>query len=371
MRKIFIFLLLFIVIGTSHAYAMADSAFSACVINQATGEVIWHKNGYEKHPMASTTKIMTAIIALENCSIYDVVKISKKAQNTEGSSMYIREGEEYIMHDILYGLMLNSGNDAAIAIAEHIAKTPEAFADMMNKKAYELGARNTQFMNPNGLDDDGHYTTAYDLAIIARYALKNEAFKEIVSTKYREVRAQNGHRLIPLVNHNKLLSRYNGCTGIKTGYTKKTGRCLVSSAQRDGMEFVAVTLGDKNDWESHTQMLDYCFDTHRPVYAVKAGSCARIAKIHDDEYKLLYKDSLCIPLNNDSSKILVENHINPDLTNGINAGEKVGYARITQNDIVIDTVDIISEKEIPPCNTYRLRKSFFSILDRTLKNLLF
>ncbi len=371
MKKIFIFVLLFIAVNTSYVYAMADSAFSACVINQATGEVVWHKNGYEKHPMASTTKIMSALIALENSSIYDVVKISRKAQNTEGSSMYVREGEEYIMHDMLYGLMLNSGNDAAIAIAEHIAKTPEAFASMMNKKAYELGAKNTQFMNPNGLDDEGHYTTAYDLALITRYALKNEAFKEIVSTKYREVRAQNGERLIPLVNHNKLLSRFDGCTGVKTGYTKKTGRCLVSSAQRDGMEFIAVTLGDKNDWVSHTEMLNYCFETHRPAYAVNEGDCVRIAEVGDNKYKLVYKNSLCVPVNSNSSKIFVKNYIISDLTNGVNKGEKVGYASIIQNDTLIGTVDIISEEEIPPSNTYRLKKSFFSILERVLKKLLF
>ncbi len=371
MKKIVIFISVFIMLGSNRAYALADSAYSACIMNQATGEVIWHKNGHEKHSMASTTKIMSAIIALENSSIYDVVTISKNAQNTEGSAMYVREGEEYIMHDMLYGLMLNSGNDASIAIAEHISHSPEAFADLMNKKAYELGAKNTQFMNPNGLDDDGHYTTAYDLALITRYALKNEAFREIVSTKYREVRAQNGERLIPLVNHNKLLSRYKGCTGVKTGYTKKTGRCLVSSAERDGMQFVAVTISDPNDWQSHIAMFDYCFDTHRPVYAVNEGDCARIAEVNGKEYELIYKNSLCIPTNTNSSQVLVENHINPDLTDGVNALEKVGYALIFQNDKLIDTVDIVSESEIPPSDTYKLKKSFLNIINRVLENLLF
>ena len=371
MKKIFILTLMCMVIFCSSVYAMADEAFSACIMNTATGEVVWHKNGNAKHSMASTTKIMTALVALENSSIYDVVTISKNAAGTEGSSMYVHEGEQYLMHDMLYGLMLNSGNDAAIAIAEHISGSTQAFVELMNKKAYEFGALDTQFQNPNGLDHDGHYTTAYDLCIIASYALKNDAFREIVATKYREVYPQNSDRMISLGNHNKLLSRYDGCIGVKTGFTEKTGRCLVSAAERDGMTFVAVTLDDKHDWESHTQMLDYCFSEHTPFKVINENDCVRVIDVDTNSYKLVYKNSYSIPMRDQAPAVLVKNHITPSFVGGVNAGEKIGYAQIIYNDVVIDTVDIVCESEIPPLDTFKMRRSFLSIFNRVSENLLF
>ena len=216
---------------------------SVCLMNAVTGEVIFEQNMHEKLPPASTTKIMTAIIALENSKLYDVVEMTHNAVRSEGSSTYAKSGDKLYMEDVLYGLMLNSGNDAAYAIAQTVSGTQEDFAKLMNAKAKEIGAKNTCFLNPSGLPQEGHYTTAYDLALIAGYAMRNSKFFEIVSSKTHKVWPINRpENILEFSNHNKLLDMYEGCIGIKTGFTKKAGRCLVSACERDGMKYIAVTL---------------------------------------------------------------------------------------------------------------------------------
>lgn len=373
MKKLFI-LTLILALGLSKtAFAMADEAFGACIMNGATGEVIWQKDGYERHSMASTTKIMTAVAALESCSIYDVVNVGPNAAGVEGSSMYLMEGDTFLMNDLLYGLMLNSGNDAAVAIAEHVSGSSEAFAALMTDISYNrIGALDTQFMNPNGLDADGHYTTACDLAAITRYALKNENFRRLVSTRFLEVHPQNSTRLISLANHNKLLGSYDGCIGVKTGYTKNTGRCLVSAAERDGMTFIAVTLDDENDWDSHREMLDYCFDNYRPVHTVKAGESVRSVFADGKYHKFVYSKDIILPIKNDEeANIEVRNYITSFLVGNINAGEKVGFAEIICDGNVADTVDIVSEDEISSMGTLKLKRSFLGIFNRMTTDFLF
>lgn len=235
------------------------NAKAAVLYLPETDTLLYSKNEDDRLPMASTTKIMTALIAIERENIDRKIKIDQRAVGVEGSSAYLRAGEEFSMRELLYALMLRSANDAAEAIAYAVAGDIDLFAVMMNEKAKELGLQNTNFKNPHGLDDDEHYTTAFELAKITAEALKYPEFREIASSTSKRVVKEDITRLF--VNHNKLLSRYEGCIGVKTGYTQRSGRCLVSAAERDGVELIAVTLSCPDDWLEHKKMLDFGFDT--------------------------------------------------------------------------------------------------------------
>src|SRR5574344_309213 len=212
----------------------------AVVYDRNSGKVLWGKDENKRSAMASTTKIMTAIVTLENGNLDDIVKISSKAAWTGGSSLNLKTGDEVKLEDLLYGLMLKSGNDAAVAIAEHIGGSVEGFSQMMNKKANELGLKDTHFVTPHGLDDPEHYTTAKELAIISDYAMKNNKFEQIVSTKNYSIFINGKIRRIE--NTNELLGVLNGVKGIKTGFTSNAGRCLVTCVNRDGWEIIVVVL---------------------------------------------------------------------------------------------------------------------------------
>lgn len=361
----------FIIACGANAYAMADSADCACVINGLTGDVVFSKNLNEQHAMASTTKIMTAVIALERSSPEDVITVSGNAANQEGSAAYISEGDRIYMKDMLYGLMLNSGNDAAVAIAEHIAGSSEAFAELMNEKALELGLRDTRFVNPNGLDAPGHFTSAHDLAVMARYAMSIPEFREIAASKTYQAKPLNSDQVLYFSNHNKMLGLYEGATGVKTGFTKATGRCLVSSAKRDGMEFIAVTLGDGNDWNDHKEMLDYAFSQHYPKKAVEKGMNIKIAEIDGQKYNMIAAEDFIIPFKeHDKVSAEIISHIADNLSSPINAGEKVGYLEIRCNGLTVGNVDIISRSEIRNVNNIRLKNSFYSSFIHVVKRLL-
>ena len=248
------------------------SAKAAIGIEASSGEIFFQKNIDQRLPMASTTKIMTAIVALEYGNLSDNVKIDRRAVGIEGSSIYLYEGEILTLSELLYATLLSSANDAATAVAIHIGGDVDTFVDMMNQKAGELGLDDTHFDNPHGLDGDEHYTTARELGIIAMHAMKNPTFREIVST-YREtipMRCGEGVRL--LINHNKLLRSYDGAIGIKTGYTKKSGRCLVSASSRDGVELICVTLDAPSDWQDHTSILDFGNSLYETKSLAIAGS---------------------------------------------------------------------------------------------------
>ena len=212
------------------------NARSAIVMDFESGRVLFEKNAYQKRPMASTTKVMTAIVALENGNLDDHVTVSRNAASIHGSLMHLGAGETLTLRELMYGLLLCSGNDAAIAIAEHIGGSVDGFLEMMNNKAKEIGAINTNFTSPHGLDGVGHYSTAYDMALITRYALKIPVFNEIVKTTSIQI----GNRY--LHNTNEMLTSYQGADGVKTGYTGKAGRCLITSATRDGRRFISVVL---------------------------------------------------------------------------------------------------------------------------------
>ncbi|MBP7174740.1 MAG: D-alanyl-D-alanine carboxypeptidase [Thermoclostridium sp.] len=235
------------------------NARSAIVMDFDSGRVLFEKNAFIKRPMASTTKVMTAIIALENCDLDEIVTVSRRAAMVQGSTINLSTGEILSMKELMYGLMMRSGNDASIAIAEHIGGSVEGFIQMMNDKAREIGAYNTQFTTPHGLDETGHYSTAYDMALITRYAMKNPTFNEIVKTQSIQV----GKRL--MYNTNEMLTSYAGADGVKTGYTGKAGRCLITSATRDGRRFISVVLFcDNRNLRalSSKKILDYTFDAY-------------------------------------------------------------------------------------------------------------
>ena len=239
--------------------ALDVSARSAIVIEASTRQVVFEKDADTRRPMASTTKIMTALVALESGDITREITVDAAAAGVEGSSIYLKAGDKITLESLLWALMLESANDAAAAIAIGVAGSIEAFAELMNAKAAELGLANTHFTNPHGLSDDEHYTTARDLAKLTAAAMENETFCEIVSTdKYRIAYSDTARSLH---NHNKMLHLYDGAVGVKTGFTKVSGRCLVSAAERDGMTLIAVTLGAPNDWDDHTAMLDLGFSS--------------------------------------------------------------------------------------------------------------
>lgn len=252
-----------------NAEGLSVSAKSAILIEVESGSVLYQRDAFTKRPMASTTKIMTALVAIEAGDLDKLVKIDDRAIGVEGSSVYLAKGEVLSMRDLLYSLMLASANDAAAAIAYELAGSIDGFASLMNEKASKLGLLSTHFTNPHGLHDESHYTTAYDLARLTGYALKNPEFLDICSTKSIALPMDSGTRY--LTNHNKLLRLYKGCVGVKTGFTKSSGRCLVSAAERDGMTLIAVTLNASDDWNDHERMLDFGFERYCRITAYKKG----------------------------------------------------------------------------------------------------
>lgn len=247
------------------------------MLDGITGRVLFEKNCDQRSLIASTTKIMTALLVCEQCNVLDRMKIPKEAVGIEGSSMYLREGEVLSIQELLYGLMLSSGNDAAVALAIYCGGTPEGFAELMNDKARLLGMTGTHFANPNGLDAPEHYSTARDLAVLAAYAMNNPIFAQTVSTKTVTV----GQRY--LRNHNKLLWRYLGADGVKTGYTKAAGRILVSSAVRDGRRLIAVTIDAPDDWNDHAALLNEGFRQYTVQRIVTEGDTAGVVEVAGGE----------------------------------------------------------------------------------------
>ena len=256
----------FISISPNANGVCADSAEKCILIHPDTGAVLYEKNADEPSLIASTTKIMTALVVLENCDINESVVIKPEWTGIEGSSMYLKAGESYTIRQLLYGLMLASGNDAATALAGYVSGSNEAFARLMNEKARALGLENTNFKNPHGLDAEGHFSSAHDLAIIMAKAMENPDFAEIGSARSVDIGE------LTFVNHNKLLWQYDGTLGGKTGYTMASGRTLVTCAEREGLRLICVTLSDPDDWNTHTALYDWAFQNYvyssvRPIWS--------------------------------------------------------------------------------------------------------
>lgn len=252
------------------------SAVSAIVIEADTGTALWEKNADERRAMASTTKIMTALLTIEAGDLDREFTVDPLAILVEGTSMGLREGDRVSRRDLLYGILLPSGNDAANAAAVSVSGSISAFVKLMNSRAEELGLSDTHFVTPSGLDADGHYTTARDLARLTAFAMRNEVFREVVACRSAEVEFGNPPYKRTLYNSNKMLRRYEGAIGVKTGFTDNARRCLVSAAQRDGVTLIAVTLNAGDDWNDHTKMLDYGFTQVR-AYPLETSCVDRVA----------------------------------------------------------------------------------------------
>ena len=265
MKKLFALAAAILLAAALPLSADAISAQKAIVMDGSTGRILYEKDCDSQSLIASTTKIMTALIVCEQCNVLDRMRIPAEAVGIEGSSMYLQEGEILTIQDLLYGMMLHSGNDAATALAIYCGGTVEGFAALMNDKAHNLGMENSHFVNPHGLDAPGHYSTARDLAILATEAMKNPIFALTVSTK--TVSAANRR----LTNHNKLLWRVEGANGVKTGFTKAAGRILVSGAERSGRQLIAVTINAPSDWDDHAVMLESGFSRYTQQQLVRKG----------------------------------------------------------------------------------------------------
>lgn len=242
------------------------SAASAVLMDADTGRVLYEKDGRTRRLIASTTKLMTALVALESGhDLGETVTVAQPWTGVEGSSIYLRPGEEVSLETLLYGLLLRSGNDAALAIAGYCGGTVEEFVSRMNRKARELGMTDSSFANPNGLNAEGHYSSAYDMALLGRACLENETLAKMVATRSITLGART------FTNHNKLLWRYEGCVGMKTGYTEKAGRTLVSAARRDGVTLICVTLNAPSDWADHAALFDYGFANYKARQLTRSG----------------------------------------------------------------------------------------------------
>jgi len=293
---LFVFVSVFSLVKTKYYSVNAQNVSSEILMEVNSNRVLYEENSNKKAYMASTTKILTAIVVIENCNLEDNVIITDKTVGVEGSSIYLVPGEELSVKHLLYGLMLRSGNDCAETLAVHCSGSIEEFASLMNDTAIKIGAKNSNFVNPHGLHDDNHYTTAYDLALISCYAIKNPIFKEIVSTKSVIIPHTKQDYDRKLINKNKMLKEYDGATGIKTGYTKKAGRCLVSSCEKNGMELVSVVLNCGPMFERSKFLLDYGYDNYKMIKIVESDNIIGFTSFNDNNYSLTIKNDVILPL---------------------------------------------------------------------------
>ena len=327
--------------------SFAVNAKAAVLYEPDMKTFLYTKNCDARLPMASTTKIMTALVAIERENINKKIAVDTRAVGVEGSSAYLRAGEEFTLKELLYALMLRSANDAAEAIAYALAGSIGEFAALMNEKAAQLGLIDTHFANPHGLDHDEHYTTAKELAIITAAALEYPEFCEIVSTRTKRIEKDGLTRIF--TNHNRLLSAYSGCIGVKTGYTKRTGRCLVSAAERDGVKLIAVTLACPDDWHEHEQMLDLGFSLlervtifgkadFAPTLDVADGMANSITLGIERNITVIKKKS------DDAPKIVID--IPKSVAAPISRGDAVGRIQLIYPDGTIEFFDVIAVENV-------------------------
>lgn len=337
-------MLLLFSIFPCQAMSVGTSATAAILMDAESGRVLYEQNADREMLIASTTKIMTALVALQEGTLSEKVKVSRAAAYTEGSSMYLKEGEELTLETLLYGLMLCSGNDAAVAIAEHISGSQESFAQLMNETARNLGMEHSSFANPNGLDAEGHYSTARDMAILACAAMENETLARIVSTRTITIGGRT------MTNHNKLLSYMEGCIGLKTGYTRAAGRTLVSCAERNGQRLIAVTLQDGNDWADHQILYEYGFSTYPARRLAVLGQEVKRVPVQgavQPAVSLVAADSFFWP-EAEHESIASRVELNEPLTAPLAAGTTVGQVVYTLEGKEIGRVDLLCGESVTP-----------------------
>lgn len=324
------------------------SALSAVVINAETGSIVYEKGAFAQRAMASTTKIMTALLTIEAGDLDKKFTADSYAIQVEGTSMGLQQGDIVTRRALLYGILLPSGNDAANAAAVSVSGSMDKFVELMNKKAEELGLTNTHFANPSGLDAEGHYTTAYDLAMLTKTALENPTFAEICRCADARVEFGNPPYLRRLANSNKMLWQYEGCYGVKTGFTDNARRCLVSAAERDGVKLICVTLNAPDDWEDHRKMLDYGFDqvTKTEVILPSLLSVPVIGGT-EEQTKLSLSEKVILPLSRDEIKsVSFKVYAEPFLYAGFEQGKKVGTVEIFLDGELLRRADLITSEGV-------------------------
>ncbi|MDD6697435.1 MAG: D-alanyl-D-alanine carboxypeptidase [Veillonellaceae bacterium] len=342
------------------------TARSAVVMETKTGRVLYERNMGDRRFPASTTKIMTLIIALEKGNLDDVVKVGPHAAGTEGSTLWLEEGDEITLRELLYGMMLHSGNDATVAVAEHIAGSVDAFARLMTDKAHEIGAKDTNFVNANGLPDDAHYTTAHDLALIASYGYTLPEFEKIVSTKeitFPWVK-DDTHRLR---NENQMLWLYEGGNGVKTGYTDAAGRCLVSAAKRDGIQLVAVVLDSNWMWNDSILLLDYGFSKIDRTTVVKKHAQVGTVAVTGSRARRLgvqTKDEIVLPVVDGTAGYEQTIDLPHAVKAPIKKGDVVGTLRVSYEGKEVAKTDLVAMQDAE-------QKSFFLTVWKNVKSLFF
>lgn len=325
---------------------------AALLIDLSTGQCLYEKNPDQRMYPASTTKILTALLALKHGELDDVVTVGPSVNGVEGTSIYLKEGEQITLEDLLWALLLNSGNDAAIAIAEHIAGSVDNFVAMMNNEARRLGAVNSNFVNPNGLHEDEHYSTARDLSLIAIAAIQDPRFRGFVATTTKHISREDPEAVDYLVNTNKLLWRYEGAAGIKTGYTSKAHQCLVALAERDGRELMAVVLKNQNQdvWTDCAALLDYGFNEFVSVEVVPEGMpvCRIPVVVGREELNVVTGRGLqwVFPVRNTEPVVHWETILEKEIKAPIQEGESVGRMVISYNDEDLGSIPLVAGNDV-------------------------
>lgn len=347
--------------GISGLSTSAQAAVLYCCDN---GDFVYASNADARLPMASTTKIMTALVAIENSDLQKMVKVARSACGVEGSSIYLYENEAISIKDLLYAVMLESANDAATALAIEVGGSLEAFVDMMNRKASELGLKNTSYKNPHGLDEEGHYSSAADLALLMTYAMSNEVFAEITGSYKYTAKMTSADATRVFINHNRLLNSCEGVCGGKTGYTKKSGRCLVTYANREGVSMCAVTLNDGSDWNDHTTLYDAGFPLYRVFESSSknyrlsvVGAQSGFFDARSDGIKIVVKNT-----DTDKIKETVE-HARFYYSN-VKQGDKVGRVVYSLNGKELRSTDIVSVDTVIPVKHKGLLERIISIFNK-------
>ena len=367
LRQFTVILVFISLVSSNIVFAASSSpvikAKSAIVIDAMTGKVLYNKNAEEQRYPASTTKIMSLIVALEHGNLDEIVTASNHAANTEGSTLWLTEGEQLTLHDLLYGIMLVSGNDATVAVAEHISGSVEKFAQLMTEKAHAIGAKDTRFTNSSGLPDPNHVTTAHDLARITAYGYKNPVFSEIISTKNKVIPWAGKEFGRDLYNENRMLWLSEGGNGVKTGYTDLAGRCLVSGAKRNGIQLIAVVLDSDTMWDDSLSLLDFGFSQVKPETIVQQNDILKTIRVANGKVeivKLIASNDLVVPIfEQDKEKFSLVIDAPNKVEAPVIKGQEVGVARVFYQDKEIATISLQADETSE-------RKSFFLILAESI-----
>ncbi|MFD2371822.1 D-alanyl-D-alanine carboxypeptidase family protein [Brevibacillus sp. GCM10020057] len=342
------------------------SAESAALIDVASGRILYAKNGTKKMRIASLTKTMTAIVAIESGKLDQVVTVPPEAVGVEGSSIYLKKNEKLTLEELLYGLMLRSGNDAAVAIATHVGGSVPGFVYMMNEKAALIGMNHTHFTNPHGLDDSNmHYSTAEDMAKLSAYALRNPVFRQIVSTKVKDIPWEGEQWNRRLLNKNKMLHLYDGADGVKTGYTKLAKRCLAASATRDGRQLATITLNAADDWNDSAKLLDWGFanfplkelvgqkETVIPDTPATLAAGTHLVSMNAFRYPLMQEETANIRKRIVLGESVIDRKMN---------GQIVGFMQIYLQDNMIGQVPLLVSVDEPTMSQPQENRTFWKQL---------